>query len=289
MADNVTIDNGTETDFDVASEQLSDGSHLQSVELYTESVGTKTKFGTDSNPIKVDPSGDTEQPVSHAALTELAAAIDTEVQVDIVGSIPAGDNNVGNVDIVTVPADPFGANADAAVAAGATGSIQAKLRRISTDIDAIKTAVETLDNVVAGTEAQVDVVESPAALRTSDSISAALAVDRLMNNLTAVTPVMVAVDVASSGDNTLVAAQGSGNIILVHQVFLIASAAVTVRFESGAGGTALTGQMQLAANSGFVLPFNPVGWFKTSANALLNLELSGAVSVDGVLGYTVVT
>lgn len=47
--------------------------------------------------------------------------------------------------------------------------------------------------------------------------------------------------------------------------------------------------MQLAANSGFVLPFSPIGWFDTAANALLNLELSGAVSVDGNLKYTVVT
>ena len=45
-----------------------------------------------------------------------------------VTSIAAGDNNIGNVDIVTVPADPFGANADAG---SATGSISAKLRFIA--------------------------------------------------------------------------------------------------------------------------------------------------------------
>jgi hypothetical protein len=43
--------------------------------------------------------------------------------------------------------------------------------------------------------------------------------------------------------------------------------------------------MNLTTNSGFVLPFNPVGWFETAANTLLNLELSGAVSVDGSLVY----
>jgi hypothetical protein len=45
-----------------------------------------------------------------------------------VSSIAAGDNNIGNVDVVTVPADPFGVNADAA---SATGSISAKLRFIA--------------------------------------------------------------------------------------------------------------------------------------------------------------
>jgi hypothetical protein len=54
--------------------------------------------------VTVDGSGVT-QPVSHAALTELAAAIDTELQVDVVGALPAGDNNIGNVDIASaIPA-----------------------------------------------------------------------------------------------------------------------------------------------------------------------------------------
>lgn len=135
----------------------------------------------------------------------------------------------------------------------------------------------------------VNVGAALAAARTSDSVSAALAVDKLMQGVAERTPVHAAVDVASSGDNTIVAAQGSGNIILVHQVMLVAASAVTVRFESGAGGTALTGQIQLGTAPGFVLPFSPIGWFKTAANAILNLELSAGVSVDGVLAYTVVT
>ena len=133
------------------------------------------------------------------------------------------------------------------------------------------------------------VSQVPAADRASDSISAAIAVDKLMQNLTTLAPASAVIDAASSGDNTIVAAAGASNIILVHQVFLVAAASVTVRFESGASGTALTGQMQLAANSGFVLPFSPVGWFQTAANTLLNLELSGATSVDGVISYTVIT
>jgi uncharacterized lipoprotein YbaY len=43
--------------------------------------------------------------------------------------------------------------------------------------------------------------------------------------------------------------------------------------------------MSLVANTGFVLPFNPVGWFETASNTLLNLELSAAISVDGSLVY----
>ena len=93
------------------------------------------------------------------------------------------------------------------------------------------------------------------------------------------------IDNATSGDNTIVAAVAARKI-RVHQCFLIAAAAVTIRFESGAGGTALTGQMNVAANGGFVMQYSEAGWFETAVNTLLNLELSGAVSVDGVLAYT---
>jgi hypothetical protein len=93
-----------------------------------------------------------------------------------------------------------------------------------------------------------------------------------------------AVDAASSGDNTLVAAT-SGQRIVVTSCCLIAAGTVTARFESGAGGTALSGQMTLAAGTGFVLPHNEGGWFETASSALLNSRLSGAVSVDGFLNY----
>lgn len=49
-----------------------------------------------SGTVTVDGSGVT-QPISHAALTELAAAIDTEVQCDIVGALPAGTNAIGKL------------------------------------------------------------------------------------------------------------------------------------------------------------------------------------------------
>lgn len=42
--------------------------------------------------------------------------------------LPAGTSNIGDVDVLTVPADPFGVNADAG---SATGSISAKLRFIA--------------------------------------------------------------------------------------------------------------------------------------------------------------
>lgn len=94
----------------------------------------------------------------------------------------------------------------------------------------------------------------------------------------------VKIDAAASGDNTLVAAV-LGKRILVTSLFLVSAGTVNVRFESGASGTALTGQMNLIANTGFALNYNEYGWFATDKSELLNLELSGAVSVDGSLSY----
>lgn len=111
-----------------------------------------------------------------------------------------------------------------------------------------------------------------------------LNVSALYDGTTALTPKFAVIDVASSGDNTLVAGVSSKKIRVL-SVALVSAGTVTARFESGASGTALTGQMSLVASSGFALPWNPTGWFQTAAAALLNLELSGNVSVDGCLSY----
>lgn len=92
---------------------------------------------------------------------------------------------------------------------------------------------------------------------------------------------------ATSGDNTVIAAVADKKIKVL-SLFLVAATAVTVRFESGAGGTALTGVMSIGANSGFVLPApaDPTNhWFETGVNTLLNMELGGAVQVSGAITY----
>ena len=50
-----------------------------------------------------------------AHLATIAGAVSTEMQVDVVGSLPAGDNNIGNVDIAS--ALPAGSNAIGKLAA----------------------------------------------------------------------------------------------------------------------------------------------------------------------------
>jgi hypothetical protein len=93
------------------------------------------------------------------------------------------------------------------------------------------------------------------------------------------------VDAASNGDNTIVAAVTAKKIRVLAGVLTMTGTAVTLRFESAAGGTALTGQMTPAQGQTITIPYCPVGHFETVAGELLNLELGGAQSVDGWIVY----
>ena len=175
----------------------------------------------------------------------------------------------------------------AGVAAGA-GAVGATVQRVTlASDDPAVAALQILDNIVDGNEAQVDVVTLPATPAGSNLIGQIIhqSGDRIFQGTTELTLKRAVIDVASSGNNTIISAVASKKF-RVFAVMLVAAGAVNVRFETGADGTALSGQMNLVANTGFVLPFNSYGWFETgTANTLLNLELSGAVSVDGVLLY----
>lgn len=169
------------------------------------------------------------------------AALETLTVAQISSALPAGTNNIGDVDI-------------ASIAAG--------------------------DNNIGN----VDIVTMPAIAATASNIGAQISTSAIMDGTTACTPKFAVIDAATNGDNTIISANATKKLRVL-AAFLVSSGTVNVRFEGGAGGTALTGQMNLVANSGFVLPFNPAGWFETASNTLLNLELSGAVSVDGCLTY----
>jgi hypothetical protein len=94
------------------------------------------------------------------------------------------------------------------------------------------------------------------------------------------------ISAASAGNNTIVAAV-TGKKIRVLAMSLTGAGAVTFAFQSGAGGTALTGTTTLSTVP-HVFNFNPVGWIETAAGVLLNLSLGGAVQVSGVINYVLV-
>ena len=97
-----------------------------------------------------------------------------------------------------------------------------------------------------------------------------------------------AINDASSGDNTIVAAAGAGKRIAVLSWSLISDGTVDARWEDGAAGTAFTGQYPFQAREGIARNGNGIYplWIGT-ANTLLNLELSAAINVHGDVSYIV--
>ena len=186
--------------------------------------------------------------------------------VDVGTALPAGTNGIGKVDVTSVTP-------------GVTASSLGKAS------NAVATSADTGVALLAVRE------DEQAAITPASGDYTAIRCDKFGNLKTTQLPdatsvvKFAAIDAAISGDNTIQAAAGAGIKIRVLSAFLVAAGTVNVRFESGAGGTALTGQMNLVANSGFTLPYNPAGWFETADNTLLNLELSAAVSVDGCVSY----
>jgi|WetSurMetagenome_2_1015567.scaffolds.fasta_scaffold75363_3 hypothetical protein len=103
------------------------------------------------------------------------------------------------------------------------------------------------------------------------------------NGTTALTPKFAAISASASGSNSIVAAVTSKKIRVL-AVDLIANGTVNAKWRS-ATATDLTGLAYLVANSGYVRPFSPVGWFETTAGAALTLDLSAAIAVGGCVVY----
>lgn len=94
------------------------------------------------------------------------------------------------------------------------------------------------------------------------------------------------VSASTLGNNTLVAAVTGKKIRVIAAVLVASGGANTVRFESAVDGTALTGQMDILDNGQLILPYNGDGWFESDViSELLNLELSAATAVEGMLVY----
>jgi hypothetical protein len=91
---------------------------------------------------------------------------------------------------------------------------------------------------------------------------------------------------SAAGDISVVAAV-TGKRIKVLGYVLTANTTGTLRFESAAGGTALTGIMDAIVGVPHVAPFNPAGWFMTAAGEALSLEAT-TTGAGGFVQYEVV-
>jgi hypothetical protein len=246
--------------------------------------------GTDTHPIQVDASG------------RVKVTLDAQ-------ALPTGGNNIGDVDVLTMPgtaAEAAALPAVLVVVAGddgvdthalqmnAAGDVKVTLDSETVDISDRAGrdlgGVDIVAELPAGTQNIGDVdVASMSALVTGTA-KVGIAGKDVVNphqGATALTVSFTEIDAAASGDNVIVAAQGAGNKIRVLAVALVCSGgANTCEWRSAT--TPISGGMGFA-NLGGYSAVSEFGLFETAANVALNLNLSAATSVDGHITYVVTT
>lgn len=103
----------------------------------------------------------------------------------------------------------------------------------------------------------------------------------------ALSPQRALISASTTGATQIVAAVASKKIRVLTG-FLVASAAVNVKFQSHVTPTDLTGLMSFAANGGLAIPYCELGHLDTVAGEALDINLSGAVAVGGAITYVAV-
>lgn len=205
-------------------------------------------------------------------------------------TIAVGDNNIGNVDILTVPAplSTTGGGTEAAaqrvtIASDSTGVISVDDNGGSLTVDG---SVSLATSIPAGTNniGDVDVLSQPARAATTDTITVKLATDTIQNGTTALTPKFAFANVAASTtDGSIVAAVASKKIRVLDYKIMAGGTATNVTFNSkpGTAGVAISMLHACAANGGIAPGFSPVGHFETVAGEGLTVT-TGAGSTVGV-------
>lgn len=225
--------------------------------------------------------------------------------------LSAGTNNVGDVDVASVPTDPFGANADAA---SATGSISAKLRFIAatgipvTALPNVTLAAGTNTNEVVGDGAHgATIAGNPVRVagRALSSDYTAITAGQTADLITSLLGKLISLPYALPGATwsyaaasggitnttgvTAKAAAGAGIRNYVKSASFINGHATTdtdVQIRDGASGTVLYRGFAKAAGGGASLTFEPP--LRGSANTLIEIACgtTGSATYINLQGYT---
>jgi hypothetical protein len=278
MADNVAITAGSGTS--IATDDCGAGGHAQVVKLAISTDGSATAIPADAtNGLDVD-------------VTRLPA-------------LAAGTNNIGDVDVLTVPADPFGVNADAA---SATGSISAKLRFIAATgipVTALPASTNTIEivgdvahdapaagNPVLNAGISVDTDDTAPPNRVSaESDAVRFATDRDGSLFVRPHgPQIWSYHVNGSSaltDASVHAAPGAGLSLYVTDIVVSTGAATALNVFFKEGATTVLGPYYLEAVAGRGLHIRFATPKKITANTALTVTTSAAIahSVD-VTGFT---
>lgn len=164
-----------------------------------------------------------------------------------------------------------------------TGTATVKVvESINADSVYILNALQLLDGGTTGNKATIKSASTGAA-----ATDTAVVVTQSSN--LPVTISTVGIVSASSGDNTVIAAQGANKKIYVFAWNISFSGTVNAKFTDGAAGTLLSGLYYGIVNAGGGNAVTPPSYLWVgSANTALVLNLSGATAVGGSVSYFVI-
>ena len=238
------------------------------------------------------------------------------VDASVTVALPAGTNNIGDVDVLTVitgtGATNLGKAEDAAHASGDTGVAIWSVRRdaaatgTSNDGDYASLNTDSTGHLwtriglalPAGTNniGDVDVLTLPATPAGTNLIGQIVTrpdVSNASDGSTVLVPKFARLSTASTGNQAIVAAV-SGKKIRVLSMNVMATASTNAVWVNDGtadlhGNTTYKIPLDVTGATGaggFVLPFNQLGWFETAANNRpININLGSANGITAIVTY----
>jgi hypothetical protein len=213
-------------------------------------------------------------------------------------ALPAGTNNIGDVDVLTVitgtGATNLGKAEDAAHASGDTGVAVWAVRRntaasgTSADGDYASLNVDTNGLLWTNVGAAL-----PAGTNLIGQIVTRPDVSNASDGSTVLVPKFARLSTASTGNQAIVAAV-SGKKIRVLSMNVMATASTNaIWINDGTADMHGTTSYKIPLDvtgatgaGGFVLPFNQLGWFETAANNRpININLGSANGITAIVTY----
>lgn len=237
--------------------------------------------GTFTNPFRIDPTGTTAQPVSDGG-----GSLTVDGTVGLTGAVPAGTNNIGDVDIASIAAGnnligqvKLSDGTTVATVSNYTNSKPLNVRLSDTNGDYVAAGAGT--QYTEDAAAAADPVGNALILRRRDTLSA--------------------VEVSADGDNIGANATSKGELYVKHADALPVtdnSSSLTVDDGGGSltvdGTVAISGTVAVTDNAGSLTVDAPVGTpvfvrlsDGTSAiSALPITDNAGSLTVDGTVGIS---
>jgi len=237
--------------------------------------------------------------INVAAAQTLATVTTVGAVTSITNALPAGDNNIGNVDIVSLPSGNLGMQAMAA----SLSMVPANNITDATYIGDIKFG----ESLPAGTAAigklaansgvdigDVDVTSISAGTNTIGGVISQASTSAAYDGTTACTIKRLSGIATASGANTIIAAVTDKKIRVLALSLLATSATAVVLYLYNAdymllgdGTNKITLDMDgVGGPAGLVMPFNQGGWFQTdTVNEALAINLGAATPVIWAVTY----